>query len=391
MDKFIPYGRQSVSVADVEAVCDALTSDFLTQGPIIGQFEQAVAERSQCKHGVAANSATSVLHVACLALGVGPGDSVWTSPNTFIASANCALYCGATVDFVDIDPQTYNLCPDQLADKLAQARRDGCLPKVVIPVHFGGHPCDMRAIYELSQLYGFKIIEDASHAIGAKFKGTPVGSRYSDICVFSFHPVKVMTAAEGGMAVTNNEALADTMRLLINQGVTKNKMEFETIAPGDWYYEQQALGFNYRMTELHAALGLSQLQRLDHFIARRRELVQRYYQKLNGLPLQLPGEADYGFSSWHLFPIVLNETLIEQRANLFNYLREHKVGTQVHYIPVHTQPLYQRLGFQWGMYPVAEEYYQRTLSLPLYPDLTDAEQDYVIETLRNAIDQAFIL
>ena len=388
---FIPYGRQSITAADVEAVCEALTSDFLTQGPLVGQFEHAIAELSQCKYAVAANSATSALHVACLALGVGPGDSVWTTPNTFIASANCALYCEASVDFVDIDPQTYNLCPERLAEKLADAAAAGRLPKVVIPVHFGGHPCDMRALYELAQTYGFAIIEDASHAIGAKYKGTPVGQRYSDICIFSFHPVKVMTSAEGGMAVTQHEHLADRMRTLVHQGVTKNKLELETTSPGDWYYEQQVLGFNYRMTELQAALGLSQLERLPHFIERRRALVQRYYQLLSGLPIQLPGEADYGFSSWHLFPILLNEALAEQRPSIFKYLRDHQIGTQVHYIPVHTQPFYQQRGFNWGMYPVAEDYYQRTLSLPLYPDLTDEQQVRVVETLQQAIDQVIIL
>ena len=322
-DDFIPYGRQSITAADVEAVCEALTSDFLTQGPLVGQFEQQIAALSQCKYGVAANSATSALHVACLALGVGTGDLVWTTPNTFIASANSALYCGADVDFVDIDPQTYNLCPVQLAQKLAQAQSAGRLPKVLIAVHFGGHPCDMRALYELAQAYGVHIIEDASHAIGAKYKGTPVGQRYSDVCIFSFHPVKVMTSAEGGMAVTNHEHLADRMRTLVHQGVTKNKLELHARSPGDWYYEQQTLGFNYRMTELQAALGLSQLERLAHFIERRRSLVQRYYQLLSGLPIQLPGEADYAFSSWHLFPIVLNEVLTEQRATIFKYLRDH--------------------------------------------------------------------
>lgn len=389
--QFIPYGRQSISVSDVEAVCTALTSDFLTQGPLVEQFEHSIAELSQCKYAVAANSATSALHVACLALGVSQGDWVWTTPNTFIASANCALYCDAKVDFVDIDPQTFNLCPVQLANKLAQAKIENRLPKVIIPVHFAGHPCDMRAIYELSKEYGFAIIEDASHAIGAKYKGTPVGSRYSDVCIFSFHPVKVMTTAEGGMAVTNNEAIADHMRLLVNQGVTKSKREFENRAPGDWYYEQQSLGFNYRMTELQAALGLSQLKRLEQFIVRRHELVQAYYQLLAGLPLQLPGEADYAYSSWHLFPIMLNEVLAEQRATIFKYLRDHNIGTQVHYIPVHTQPFYQKMGFTWGMYPIAEDYYQRALSLPLFPDLTLEDQEYVVDTLRNAIDQAFIL
>lgn len=390
-NRFIPYGHQSISVADVEAVCEALTSDFLTQGPLIGEFERAVAELSQCKYALAVNSATSALHVACLALGLGEGDWLWTSPNTFIASANCAVYCGAKVDFVDIDPQTYNLCPNRLAKKLEQAKIENRLPKVVVPVHFGGHPCDMRAIYELSQQYGFHIIEDASHAIGSKFKGTPVGSRYSDICIFSFHPVKVMTAAEGGVAVSNNEQVIDKMRMLANQGVTRNKREFEARSPGDWYYEQQALGFNYRITELHAALGVSQIKRLESFISRRRELVQHYYQLLSDLPIQLPGEADYAYSSWHLFPILLNEALTEQRASVFRYLREHGIGTQVHYIPVHTQPFYKARGFDWGMFPVAEDYYQRTLSLPLYPDLTNEDQEYVATTLRDAIDQAFIL
>ncbi|MFD1384403.1 UDP-4-amino-4,6-dideoxy-N-acetyl-beta-L-altrosamine transaminase [Rhodanobacter aciditrophus] len=387
---FIPYGRQSISAADVEAVCEALTSDYLTQGPLVPEFENSVAELSQCKYAIAANSATSALHVACLALGVGPGDLVWTTPNTFIASANCALYCDAQVDFVDIDPQTYNLCPIQLKEKLELAKFQNRLPKVVIPVHFGGHPCDMRALHELSKEYGFYIIEDASHAIGAKFKGQPVGSRYSDICVFSFHPVKVMTTAEGGMAVTNKEPLADAMRLLVHQGVTKNKREFQTRSPGDWYYEQQDLGFNYRMTELQAALGISQLKRLNQFIEKRRERVQNYYKLLQGLPIQLPSEADYAFSSWHLFPIVLFEALEPQRALIFQYLREQQIGTQVHYIPVHTQPFYQEKGFAWGDFPQSEEYYQRCLSLPLYPDLTYEEQVYVANALREAIDRAFV-
>jgi len=387
-NEFIPYGRQSISIDDVESVCQVLVSDFLTQGPKVKEFEHAVAQLSDCRFGVATNSATSALHVACLALGVSKGDIVWTSPNTFIASANCALYCGASVEFVDIDPKTYNLSSIALADKLKQAELEGCLPKVVIPVHFAGHPCDMEAIYNLSVRYGFKIIEDASHAIGAKYIRQAIGSQYSDICIFSFHPVKVMTTAEGGVAVTNSQEYADKMHSLSNQGMERDPLKFQYDPPGDWYYEQQSLGFNYRMTELQAALGLSQLKQLDTFISRRRELVQRYYELLKALPIQLPTEESYAYSSWHLFPIVLNESLIERRATIFKYLRVHNIGTQVHYIPVHTQPYYRKLGFKWGQFPIAEDYYSRALSLPLYPNLTDQQQDYVATILHEAIEQA---
>ncbi|TDO96255.1 UDP-4-amino-4,6-dideoxy-N-acetyl-beta-L-altrosamine transaminase [Marinomonas balearica] len=390
MPDFIPYGRQSIDEADIKAVCDTLRSDYLTQGPVVSEFENAMAALSDCKFGVATNSATSALHVACLALGVAAGDYVWTTPNTFIASANCALYCNTSIDFVDIDPITYNLCPEQLERKLIEAKKSNTLPKVIIPVHFAGHPCDMQALARLADTYKFKIIEDASHAVGAKYQEKPVGSQYSDICIFSFHPVKVMTSAEGGMAVTNNPKLAKKMHCLANQGITRAPQDLNEPSPGGWYYEQQSLGFNYRMTELQAALGLSQLNKLHLFIEQRRDLAQNYYKLLRHLPIRLPGEATYASSSWHLFPILLPEALIEKREQVFTALREAGIGTQVHYIPVHTQPYFQKLGFQWGDFPISEDYYFRTLSLPLFPALTLDDQERVVAVLSNAIDKACI-
>ncbi|QUX96941.1 UDP-4-amino-4,6-dideoxy-N-acetyl-beta-L-altrosamine transaminase [Marinomonas sp. CT5] len=382
---FIPYGRQSISEDDIAAVVKSLRSDFLTQGPCVTEFEQALCAKVGARYGVAANSATSALHLACLALGVGEGDSVWTSPNTFIASANCARYCGADVDFVDIDPRTYNMCAEKLADKLARAKVEGKLPKVIIPVHFAGQSCDMKAIHILSKEYGFRIIEDASHAIGSKYQNKYVGNgEFSDICVFSFHPVKIITSAEGGMAVTNDEQLAKHMRTHGAQGTTKSPEELTQI-PGDWYYEQHTLGFNYRMTELQAALGLSQLSRLDDFIARRHKQFQNYQRLLKDLPVILPYQDKDNYSSLHLFPILLpigNETA---RKGVFDSLRQAGVGTQVHYIPVHIQPYYQQLGFAGGDFPIAEDYYARTLSLPLFADLTYAQQERVALILKHAL------
>ncbi|MBJ7539815.1 UDP-4-amino-4,6-dideoxy-N-acetyl-beta-L-altrosamine transaminase [Marinomonas transparens] len=382
---FIPYGRQFISDDDIAAVVSTLKSDYLTQGPKVSDFEQAIANKVDSKYAVAANSATSALHLACLALGVGENDRVWTSPNTFIASANCARYCGASVDFVDIDPRTYNLCPMKLADKLALAQTNNTLPKVVIPVHFAGQPCDMQAIDALAKQYGFSVIEDASHAIGAKYQNKPVGDgRFSDICIFSFHPVKIITSAEGGMAVTNDKQLADHMRTHASQGTTKSLDEL-TQNPGDWYYEQHTLGFNYRMTELQAALGLSQLSRLEDFIAKRHKQFEYYQVLLKDLPITLPFQQEKTHSSLHLFPILLPKTHKQARKAVFDNLRQNGIGTQVHYIPVHTQPYYQNLGFAEGDFPVAEDYYQRTLSLPLFADLTQSQQVKVVNALKQAL------
>ncbi|MBR7887444.1 UDP-4-amino-4,6-dideoxy-N-acetyl-beta-L-altrosamine transaminase [Marinomonas sp. A79] len=382
---FIPYGRQAISEDDIAAVVDVLRSDFLTQGPCVETFEQAVAKKVGAHFAVAANSATSALHLACLALRVTEGDRVWTSPNTFIASANCARYCGAEVDFVDIDPRTYNLCADKLAEKLALAKLNNTLPKVVIPVHFAGQSCDMQAIHQLSQKYGFRIIEDASHAIGATYQQTSVGNcRYSDICVFSFHPVKIITSGEGGMALTNQPQLAKQMRTQAHQGTTKCADEL-TQAPGDWYYEQHTLGFNYRMTEMQAALGLSQLAKLDDFIAQRHQQFALYAELLRALPITLPYQSNDGRSSLHLYPILLPKSHISARKAVFDALRSANIGTQVHYIPVHTQPYYQALGFAWGDFPIAEDYYHSTLSLPMFVGLTPAQQGYVVAVLQQAL------
>lgn len=382
---FIPYGRQSIGEDDIAAVVRSLRSDFLTQGPCVSEFEQALAAKVGAGYAVAANSATSALHLACLALGVNANDTVWTCPNTFIASANCARYCGASVDFVDMDPRTYVMCADKLAEKLIQAKANGTLPKVVIPVHFAGQSCDMAAIYALSKEYGFHIIEDASHAIGATYRGNPVGNgQYSDICVFSFHPVKIITSAEGGMAVTNDLLLANHMRTHAQQGTTKSPDEL-TQMPGDWYYEQHTLGFNYRMTELQAALGLSQLSKLDGFIAERHEQFTHYVELLSDLPIGLPFQAEWTHSSLHLFPILLPKPHAQKRRAIFDALRQANIGVQVHYIPVHTQPYYQALGFQLGDFPIAEDYYQRTLSLPLFVGLSAEQQDRVAQVLRQSL------
>ena len=382
---FIPYGKQSISDDDIAAVVDVLKSDFLTQGPRVTAFEHAIADKVGALHAVAANSATSALHLACLALGVTTGDRVWTSPNTFIASANCARYCGADIDFVDIDPQTYNLCAAQLANKLQQAKRQNTLPKVVIAVHFAGQSCDMQAIHTLSKEYGFSIIEDASHAIGSTYQGHPVGDgRFSDICVFSFHPVKIITSGEGGMAVTNHESLAKHMRTHAQQGTTKSPEEL-TQHPGDWYYEQHTLGFNYRMTELQAALGLSQLSRLDTFIEQRHVQFKHYQTLLKDFPITLPHQAPENYSALHLFPILLPKSSQDARKLVFDILRQAGIGTQVHYIPVHTQPYYQALGFAEGDFPVAEDYYARTLSLPLFAELNEAQQNRVALLLKHAL------
>ena len=383
----IPYGRQDITQADIDAVVGVLQSDFLTQGPMVPRFEQGVAQHVGARHALAVNSATSALHIACLALGLGPGDRLWTSPVTFVASANCGLYCGAKVDFVDIDPRTYNLCPTALEAKLRQAERDGTLPKVVVPVHLCGQPCDMQAIHGLAQRYGFRIIEDASHAIGGRYQGEFIGNcRYSDITVFSFHPVKIITTAEGGMALTNDPALAERMALLRSHGITRDSARMTHAADGPWYYQQIDLGFNYRMTELQAALGLSQLERLDAFVARRHQLARRYDRLLAGLPVVTPWQHPDGYSGLHLYVIRLQlERLAMGHRQVFEALREQGIGVNLHYIPVHTQPYYQGMGFRPGDFPQAEQYYREAISLPMYQGLSDAQQDQVVAALQQAI------
>ena len=379
----IPYGRQSIDQSDIDAVVAALRSDWLTQGPAVPAFEQAMAARCRAAHGVAVCNATAALHIACLALGVGPGDWVWTSPNTFLASANCARYCGAQVDFVEIDPHTYNMCPQALAAKLAAAAKNNSLPKVIIPVHFAGQPCDMAEIAVLAKQYGCRVIEDASHAIGATYRDIPIGAcRYCDITIFSFHPVKIITSGEGGMALTNDESLARHMARLRSHGIVRESAELAEESHGPWYYEQTELGFNYRLTDLQAALGHSQLQRLDTFIAARRRLADRYDRLLADLPVITPRRAPERESAWHLYPV---RVATEKRRAVFEYLRSQQIGVQVHYIPVHLQPDYRRLGFTAGDFPEAEAYYRQAFSLPLYADLSDADQDYVVAALQQAL------
>ena len=382
----IPYGRQDITQADIDAVIAVLRSDFLTQGPAVPRFEAGLAGYCGAAHAVAVNSATSALHVACLALGLGPGDRLWTSPITFVASANCARYCGADVDFVDIDARTHNLCPDALAAKLAVAEREGTLPKIVVPVHLGGQSCDMAAIHALGQRYGFRIIEDASHAIGGRYRGEPIGNgRYSDITVFSFHPVKIITTAEGGMALTNDPALAERMRLLRSHGITRDPALMTHAPDGPWYYQQVGLGFNYRMTDVQAALGLSQLSRLDAFVAARHVVAGRYDAALAALPLTRPSQHPDGHSAFHLYVIRVDAAV---RAAVFGALRDAGIGVNVHYIPVHLQPHYRAMGFAPGVYPEAERYYAEAISLPMFPRLTAAQQDHVVTTLAAALEAA---
>lgn len=383
----IPYGKQNISEADIAAVVATLKSDYLTQGTQIPKFEQALAQYCGAKYAVAVNSATSALHIACLALGLGAGDVLWTVPNTFVASANCALYCGATVDFVDIDSQTLNMSINHLREKLAAAKVSGCLPKIVVPVHFGGEPCDMAAIKQLSDEYGFKIIEDASHAIGASYRDGKVGNgEFSDITVFSFHPVKIITTAEGGVATTNDVDLANKMAQLRTHGITRNSDEMVGESDGAWYYQQIDLGYNYRMTEMQAALGLSQLSRLDEFVSRRHQLVAQYDDLLADLPIKLPYRHVQNRSALHLYPI---QVVPEIRKQVFDYLRQNDIGVNVHYIPVHTQLYYrEKFGFAQGDFPNAEHYYAGAISLPLYYDLSDEAQKYVVQMLKNAIQAA---
>jgi UDP-4-amino-4,6-dideoxy-N-acetyl-beta-L-altrosamine transaminase len=383
MSRFIPYGRQQVDDEDVAAVVEVLRSDFLTQGPAVPAFEAAVASYCGAAHAVAANSATSSLHLACLALGVGPGDLVWTSPVTFVASANCARFCGAAVDFVDVDPVTYNLSVPALAEKLAAAEELGRLPKVVIPVHLAGTPCDMQGIRALSQRYGFKVLEDASHAIGASYGPARIGRcNLSDVAVFSFHPVKIITTGEGGLAVTNDPALAKRMALLRSHGITRDEAEMAGPSEGGWYYQQVALGFNYRMTDLQAALGRSQLRHLDAWVDRRHAIADRYDRLLAG-KVVTPRRGPASRSALHLYVVLVPDAAARRRA--FDHLRANGVGVNVHYIPVHLQPDYRRLGFAPGQFPAAEAYYARALSLPMFPGLGEEEQDRVVDLLGSAL------
>lgn len=383
-EPFIPYGRQSIDDSDVAAVVAALRSDFLTQGPVVGQFEQQVADLCGARFGVAVNSATSALHIACMALDLGPGKRLWTIPNTFVATANCARYCGADVDFVDIDPETYTISIAALTAKLEQAAAAGTLPDVVAAVDFSGQPCNWQALTELKQRYGFALIDDASHALGAQYQSRAVGSLPGvDITIFSFHPVKIVATGEGGVAVTDDPELAKRLATLRTHGITKDAQDFELPSDGDWYYEQKALGYNYRMTELQAALGCSQLERLPAFLARRRALAVRYDQLLLDLPLQRPYQHADALSAWHLYVIQLDEPA--QRKSVFDGLRAAGIGVQVHYIPVHLQPYYRRMGFRPGDYPAAEAYYARAISLPMFADLSDTQQDRVVATLTSLL------
>lgn len=383
----IPYGRQDITLSDIEAVVRVLQSDFLTQGPAVPQFEQMVAGHVGGRHALAVNSATSALHIACLALGLGQGDWLWTTPVTFVASANCGLYCGAQVDFVDIDPRTYNLCPQMLEAKLILAEKAGRVPKVLVAVHLCGQPCDMAAIHALGQKYGFRIIEDASHAIGGKYRSEFIGNcRYSDITVFSFHPVKIITTAEGGMALTNSDELAAQMALLRSHGITRDAAQMTHEPDGAWYYQQVGLGFNYRMTELQAALGVSQMQRLDAYVARRHVLAQRYDRLLQDLPLTRPWQHPDSYSGLHLYVIRLQlDKIGKTHRQVFEALREQGIGVNLHYIPVHTQPHYQRMGFKAGDFLQAERYYAEAISLPMFQSLTEEQQDAVVAALRKVL------
>jgi UDP-4-amino-4,6-dideoxy-N-acetyl-beta-L-altrosamine transaminase len=389
----IPYGRQNISDDDVKAVTDVLASAWLTQGPAVPRFEDALCTATSAAHAVAVTNATAALHLACLAVGLGPGDIAWTVPNTFVASANCILYCGASVDFVDIDPATFNMSVGALEAKLEKAKAENRLPRVVIPVHFAGHSCDMAAIGALAEKYSFRVIEDAAHAIGGHYENRPVGNcRYSDIAILSFHPVKIVTTGEGGAALTNDAELAARMRLLRTHGVTRETRIADARNAGDWYYEQQALGFNFRMTDLQAALGASQMTRLGAFVAAREALATRYDELLREMPLRLPPRENKVRSAWHLYIVGLEDETEHApedhgalRARIFKAMRNAGIGVNVHYIPVHWQPWYRALDFRPGDFPEAEHYYRRALTLPLFPGLTHDEQDRVVAALAEAL------
>lgn len=387
MKKMIPYGRQFISEADIQAVIDVLRSDFLTQGPAIPAFEQAMAEYCGASHAVSANSATSALHIACLALGVGKGDLVWTSSVSFVASANCALYCGADIDFVDIDPKSYNLSTQALSEKLALAEKNGRLPKIVIPVHLAGQPCDMEGIQALSKRYGFKVIEDASHAIGGKYRDEFIGNcRYSDITIFSFHPVKIITTGEGGMAMTNDPQLARRMQLLRSHGITRDADEMTQEPDGPWYYQQIGLGYNYRMTDIQAALGLSQMRQLNEFVSSRQEIAKQYDKLLQDLPLRAPWQNPEGYSAFHLYVIRLKLSALKKtHREIFEGLRSMGIGVNLHYMPIYLQPYYAGFDFKRGHCPEAERYYAEAISIPMYPGLIQTEQQRVVDSLVVAL------
>lgn len=383
----IPYGRQDITEADIDAVVTVLKSDFLTQGPMVPKFEHAVSNYCGAQYAVALNSATSALHVACLALGLGPGDWLWTSPITFVASANCGLYCGAKVDFVDIDPLTYNLCPVALETKLEKADGEGRLPKVVVAVHLCGQPCDMVAINRLAQRYGFKIIEDASHAVGGRFRGEPIGNcRYSAVTIFSFHPVKIITSAEGGMALTNDADLAKKMALLRSHGITRDPLQMTSDSEGPWFYQQIELGFNYRLTDLQAALGLSQMDRLQPYVAQRNQLANRYDELLSSMPVTTPSQSPDSYSSRHLYVIRIQlEKVKKSQREIFDTLRARGIEVNLHYIPIYKHPYYQRMGFNASDFPRSQQYYSEAVSLPMYATLSESQQDRVVAEIKSVM------
>ena len=382
----IPYGRQEITESDIDEVEKVLRSDFLTQGPTVPKFEQSVADYCGASHAIAVNSATSALHIACLALDLGPGDWLWTSPNTFVASANCGRYCGADIDFIDIDPKTYNMSVDALSEKLAKAEKLGKLPKIVIPVHFAGQPCDMPAIYDLSRRYGFNVIEDASHAIGASYNQIKVGScTHSDITVFSFHPVKIITTAEGGMALTNNKNIAEKLSRLRTHGIIKDKNKMKQRSEDEiWNYQQIDLGFNYRMNDIQAALGLNQMKRIDKYVKRRHQIAKYYDAQLKNLSFIIPWQSPNVYSSYHLYPILIKNNLDRKfQIQVYNKLKKIGIDVNLHYIPVHRHPYYENLGFKKNDFPAAEKFHQETISIPMYPTLGDEDLKKVIKILKN--------
>jgi UDP-4-amino-4,6-dideoxy-N-acetyl-beta-L-altrosamine transaminase len=383
----IPYGRQDIISTDIDAVVKVLKSDFITQGPVVPKFERLICDYTSAKYSIATNSATSALHIACLALGLGAGDYLWTTPNTFVASANCGLYCGSKVDFVDIDPKTYNLSPQLLEKKLIKAEKEGVLPKIVVPVHFSGQSCDMEKIYKLSKKYGFKIIEDASHAIGGKYKGQLIGNcKYSNITIFSFHPVKIITTGEGGIALTNSSALKEQMQLLRSHGITRNQDLMTQKIEGSWYYQQIGLGYNYRMTDIQAALGISQIKRIDSFINNRHKIKKKYDQKLLELPVVLPFQDSNAHSAMHLYAIQIKHNIVKKsHKQLFDEMRARNIGVNLHYIPIHIHPYYIQMGFKQGDFPNAESYYSRAMSLPIFNTMTDFQQNKVITALSEVL------
>ncbi len=379
----IYYGKQSIDEADIQAVEAVLRSDFLTQGPAVERFERVVANYCGAKYAVAVTNATSALHIACLAAGLGAGDMLWTSPITFVASANCGRYCGASVDFVDIDEKTYNMSVTALEDKLMRARKENDAPKVVVPVHLAGQSCDMARIKALSEEYGFTVIEDASHAVGADYLDTKVGScAFSDMAVFSFHPVKIITTGEGGMVLTNNRELYEKLMLYRSHGITRDPDKMTHPSDGSWYYQQIELGCNYRMTDIQAALGVSQMTRLDAFVARRRELAARYDALLQELPLATPHVMEGTEPSWHIYVVrMVLDQIGKTKQQIFEEMKEQGIVLNLHYIPVHRQPYYEKLGFRQGDFPASEKYYEEAFTLPLYYDLTNDEQDLVVDAL----------